>query len=472
MLTVLFGLSPALPIFECGEVKAAANSNLAREVWQTREELVDGTYNTSGSGQAGYIIFGTRPEVKYQAAGGNEATASAGPIKWLIIGQDTEGTLELYSEEPLMSANQYDSTSNSIFDDGITAGSDMKTDSTYGYVYINHYGASNFRKNLQSIAGNTSYFKSAEQGLMLSTTVKTQDILNHSEYETEDKLYGLHSDNYGSGYTNIYAGESNSLPVNVKYWKSQHWLRSPYLGGDNNALVAYPGYFVDNTIRVSYNNPAPVAALKLNLSSLIFSSAARSAKTTATAIGGENLAVYTNTYNLRLEDTSNTTSSINRNTDYTEITAKDVPASGTYYLMVQGVADDGTNYAYSKEISSGTATIKTSDITTTSVSSFEGVKAWVEKASADSDGQLLYASSLTTIAPETPVTPETPYAPTETPGEVDKNIETIEEEENALNTVKTSDMLTNFTLSGLALVATFASLGLVLTSKMSKKKSD
>lgn len=481
MLTVLFGLSPALPIFECGEVRAAANSNLAREVWQTREELADGTYNTSGSGQAGYIIFGTRPEVKYQAAGGNEATAAAGPIKWLIIGQDTEGTLELYSEEPLMSANQYDNSSNSIFEPDVGEPY-KKDDSTYGEVYINHYGASNFRKNLQSIAENTSYFKSKEQNLMLSTEVTTQDTLNNKEYKTEDKLYGLHAKPWE---TTIYAGVNNSLPVNIKYWKAYHWLRSPYPDNDNTALVASSGYYVYNTL-VDYSYPAPAAALKLNLSSVIFSSAARSAAITATAIGGENLAAYANTYNLRLEGPS-ITGEIRRNTDYTEITAKDVPTSGTYYLMVQGVADDGTNYAYSKEISSGTATIKASDITTTSVSSFEGAKAWVEKASADSDGQLLYASSLTTIAPETPetpvtpetpiapetpVTPETPYAPTETPGEVDENVETIEEEENALNTVKTSDKLTNFTLFGLALVATFASLGLVLTSKMSKKKSD
>lgn len=232
---------------------------MAREVWQTREELVDGTYNTSGSGQAGYIIFGTRPEVKYQAAGGNEATASAGPIKWLIIGQDTEGTLELYSEEPLMSANQYDSTSNSIFDDGITAGSDMKTDSTYGYVYINHYGASNFRKNLQSIAGNTSYFKSAEQGLMLSTTVKTQDILNHSEYETEGKLYGLHGDR-NNDRQNIYAGGDNSLQVNITYWKALHWLRSPYPALSDSALLAFPSFYVGANY-VNYDLPAPVAAL-------------------------------------------------------------------------------------------------------------------------------------------------------------------------------------------------------------------
>ena len=140
ILSILFALNPILPIFprvECGEVNAADNSNW-RGIWQTPADLADGTYNTSGSGQTGYINFGTRPEVKYNN-GSSQDIAAAGPIKWLIIGQDTEGTLELYSEEPLMSTNKLDASSNSIFDPQISSPY-KKTDADYGEVCINHRG--------------------------------------------------------------------------------------------------------------------------------------------------------------------------------------------------------------------------------------------------------------------------------------------------------------------------------------------
>ncbi len=104
-----------------------------------------------------------------------------------------------------------------------------------------------------------------------------------------------------------------------------------------------------------------------------------------------------------MTDDASSDASIKRNNDYTEITAKGVPTSGTYYLMVQGVSGSNS-YAFAKQVSSGTATIKTSDITTTSVSSFEGAKAWVEKApNTSTDGQLLYANALTTINSSTPL---------------------------------------------------------------------
>ena len=41
-------------------------------------------------------------------------------------------------------------------------------------VYANHYGASELRDTLQGMATNTSYFTSAEQGLMNATTVTTK----------------------------------------------------------------------------------------------------------------------------------------------------------------------------------------------------------------------------------------------------------------------------------------------------------
>ncbi|MFQ7713634.1 MAG: hypothetical protein ACLRI8_02930 [Agathobacter rectalis] len=61
-------------------------------------------------------------------------------------------------------------------------------------VYPNHYGASDLRVALKNMATNTSYFTTAEQGLMNPTTVRTNDILNSTTYTTTDKLYALQGD--------------------------------------------------------------------------------------------------------------------------------------------------------------------------------------------------------------------------------------------------------------------------------------
>lgn len=280
ILSILFALNPILPIFpmfECGEVNAADNSNW-RGIWETPANLVDGTYNTSESGQAGYINFGKRPKVKYRDGSSNQATASAGKIKWLITGKDTDGNIVLYSEEPLMSAKTYDSNSNSIFHDS-----------------SNVYSSSNFRSQLQRIQASTDYFSGAEQGIMLNTTVNTS-----GSDSTTDKLYGLHAENSGSDYKDIYAGANNTLPVNVKYWKGLHWLRSPKPGLITTALVASPGISVDNR-DVAGNYSAPAAASKLNLSSLIF---AANAATSTSASGGSSFGALSPTavpeFNLRV----------------------------------------------------------------------------------------------------------------------------------------------------------------------------
>jgi hypothetical protein len=155
---------------------------------------------------------------------------------------------------------------------------------------------------------------------------------------------------------------------------------------------------------VYFDRYGAAPACKIDLSSLIFSSAARSAATTAAngVSGGENLASYKGIHNLRLQGT-NITGQIKRNETFTEVKAEATPVSGKHYLMVQGVTGDNTNYAYAKEVTDDTATIQTSDVSVTTVSSFEGAKAWLEKEGTDGDGQLLYANGLTTINSSTPM---------------------------------------------------------------------
>ena len=95
------------------------------------------------------------------------------------------------------------------------------------------------------MATNTSYFTTAEQGLMNPTTVRTNDILNSTTYTTTDKLYALTADGTGSPYTTIKAGsDNNTVLAESSYWRSGEcfWLRSPSdYSSDNIAMLAYPG---------------------------------------------------------------------------------------------------------------------------------------------------------------------------------------------------------------------------------------
>ena len=106
-------------------------------------------------------------------------------------------------------------------------------------------------------------------------------------------------------------------------------------------------------------------------------------------------------HNLRLKDTSNTSQSIQTNAEFTKIRAINVPTNSEYYLMVQG-SSSGTNWAYSTKITDGKVMLQASDLSNVaSISSFENTKVWIEKASTETDGQLLYASALTTISSST-----------------------------------------------------------------------
>lgn len=113
-------------------------------------------------------------------------------------------------------------------------------------VFANHYGASNLRGELKTIAENTSYFTAAEQDLMNNTTVTTKDTKNRNNYTTTDKLYALAADDYRS--STIKAGSYNSTVLATSnYWNSgdAFWLRSPRDGFADAALLTSSGSWVN-----------------------------------------------------------------------------------------------------------------------------------------------------------------------------------------------------------------------------------
>lgn len=344
------------------------------------------------------------------------------PLTWWVVGSN-ENEANLYSEKALCFAKFNESIHNKSYQTswGCTYNGEIPN-----FVSANHYGGSDIRNNVMKTLHNHLFQGGMEVGLIADSTIKCWDLSAQKMYTVTDKMYlptlRMDTDNMPNSYgkTMIYVSSSEDTTVGTnnqipsKYWvkgiswlrspKYNEWMHSPYYSHAYCSLRSDRGRNVVSGNVCSKH--AVAAACKINISSLSFSSAAKSAADTAHQKGGENLTSYKGVHNLRLEDSVKLAADIQVNNDCSIIKAKlSTTPSEMYYLMVQGVGDNDTNYAYARKIESGSATIKASDITATGVSGFEDAKAWVEKAPAidGSDGRILYASNLTIINANIPL---------------------------------------------------------------------
>lgn len=330
-------------------VQAATGSGTEPSVtaYATKDQLMT-AFNPDSNGDAttiGKLVFGKN--------------SSSVAQEWHILGKD-EG---VSGDNTIIFAASPIATKQAFEDDD----SNKKTfASSFGVyetnpsdVYPNHYGASDLRVALKNMATNTSYFTTAEQGLMNPTTVRTNDILNSTTYTTTDKLYALTADGTGSPYTTIKAGsDNNTVLAESSYWRSGEyfWLRSPSeYSSDNIAMLAYPGKHVYGSIVITKFAVQP--ASNLNLSSVLFASAA----TAASSDAAEARTIADGTaMTLRLDGTGKDIGTVTYNTTTGDIKAVKGATSQTVALVVQG--NDGTNnWYYSKKIT-GTDVVNVSDI--------------------------------------------------------------------------------------------------------------
>lgn len=329
-------------------VQAATGSGTEPSVtaYATKDQLMT-AFNPDSNGDAttiGKLVFGKN--------------SSSVAQEWHILGKD-EG---VSGDNTIIFAASPIATKQAFEDDD----SNKKTfASSFGVyetnpsdVYPNHYGASDLRVALKNMATNTSYFTTAEQGLMNPTTVRTNDILNSTTYTTTDKLYALTADGTGSPYTTIKAGsDNNTVLAESSYWRSGEcfWLRSPSdYSSDNIAMLAYPGKHVYGSIvRTKF---AVQPASNLDLSSVLFASAATAASSDTKSEKITDSAAMT----LRLDGTGKDIGTATYNTTTGDIKAVKGATSQTVALVVQ--CNDGTNnWYYSKKIT-GTDVVNVSDI--------------------------------------------------------------------------------------------------------------
>lgn len=311
--------------------------------------------------------------------------------EWYILGKDSgvsgDNTI-IFAASPIATSQvfEYDYSRNKTFDSSFGVYESNPSD-----VYANHYGASDLRGVLQSMASNTSYFTSAEQGLMNNTTVTTKDTMNSSvTYTTTDKLYALQGNYDNAQY--LWAGSSDSTVLAMSsFWNSGDWfwLRSPSANYSSCALFAVPGKSVHDDY-VQYLLTVQPAS-NLNLSSVLFASAATAASSdTAVAKTIANGTAMT----LRLNGTGKNIGTVEYSATTGDINVVRGSTSQPVSLVVQG--NDGTqDWFYSKQIT-GTETINASDIKSalsmTSDIDLSACKIWLEIT--DTDG-LAYAVGAT-----------------------------------------------------------------------------
>lgn len=291
--------------------------------------------------------------------------------EWKIAGTDTgidDNNIVLFAATPLGSNVVFNSTRSTK-----TYDSDWKCtyDSVPSTVNPNHYGGSDLRQTISDFLKGESYFSSAEQGKMNDTTITTKDTYNNTTYTTTDKLYAGYSEGYGTSYTSITVGTLNSgLTIDKSNWGSgDFWLRAPDISYVIGALLAVPGDYVGFSI--VNDNSAVVPAFDLNLSSVIFASAASA----ATSDGG--LSTKTgdtdNAFTLRYASSGGETATINEAGSEVAITG----ATDNMYLVVQN-----STGAYAKALTSGTTSVKASEIE--GIADFYNCQVWLESTNATS----------------------------------------------------------------------------------------
>ena len=383
---LLAGLVPALP-GAAVSVKAAGGTTKSPSVstYATKDQLMDDTFKPDREGSAwhyGRLLFGKNSRGSAQ--------------QWYILGKDSgvsgDNTI-LFATSPIAKDKKFNSSENNKTDSNLWSECDYYGGTSVKEVFANHYGASDLRAALKTMAENTSYFTTAEQGLMNPTTVTTWDNRNFCEYRTTDKLYALAAD--GNKATSIKAGTGDSVVLDTKsYWSSENrfWLRMPYDGENwHHALYVHPGQNV-NECKVDETLTAQPAS-NLDLSSVRFASAAKAASsdTAVTDKIGFSKAIMT----LRLNGSDKNIGTVTYNTTTGDIKAVKGSTSQPVSLVVQG--NDGTNdWYYSKQIT-GTETINESAIASETYTpasiDLSACKIWLE--TTDSTENLTYAVSAT-----------------------------------------------------------------------------
>lgn len=350
-----FGMTAGvIPGFEDSMQSVRAANGIAPSVtaYATKTQLKDyQTFGTDTNGKPnnniGVLAFGKNQDGK--------------PQEWYILGNDNRiasDNASIFAVTPVIDRQTFTNTTeeNRTLQDSWGEYDSSKKQET---VSRNHYGASDIRAKLQSIAKDKNRFSVAEQNLMNATTIETSGYIGGNtteyKYKTTDKLYASH---YTKGKT-----------IEIGTWSTRSLLLTTYLKDSTKqegsswvwTRVANPGYENDQRVYAvdgygnvsttfSINDSAKAftyPASNLNLTDVLFASSAEAA-TSDTAVSGE--IAQGKAMTLRLNGGGKDIGTVTCNAEVGQINAKKGNTAGNVALVVQG--NDGTkDWYYSKQIS-------------------------------------------------------------------------------------------------------------------------
>ncbi len=329
----------AFPVSDA-EVHAAGLRSAAPGQFVTKEQLKTfNTDNSDGSESSAKVYFGKNNDNNQE---------------WWIAGSQGGDSVTLFAASPLGYGSDF------VSDDETTKPYNAEWGCTYpggapSDVIANHYGASVLRVALKEL--ETSCFSTAEQDLMQETTIYTNDAKNNCAYSTTDKLYpaygGAMNDTYITVGKNAPDDLNSGLRIENAYWGNEiFWLRAPY---DTRGLYVLTAVA---PAAVGYNTASirgkVVPAFELNLSSVLFASAAKAASSETTYGTIDDGAAMT----LRLDGRNKKFGTVSYDAETGAIvTQKDAGAEGTVSLVVQGGSDTHDWY-YSVPVGEGTSVTK------------------------------------------------------------------------------------------------------------------
>ena len=348
-LAMVIGLDPSFAWNLTTVHAAEASSEPGVSAYAAKKQLMDGTFAPDADGNAtniGKIKLGKNSDGDVQ--------------EWYVLGKDTgvdgENTA-IFAASPIAAGVKFeDSGDNKTYEDTFGAYPDS---STPNEVYPNHYGASDLRARLNEMVAdnNAAYFTKAEKSLIQPTTVSTEDASNYASYTTMDILYALYGD-YNISEEVLYAGSGNDKALSmITYWNTgdRFWLRMPEIPGMRDVLVGTPACFIDKYSSDSTYEVRP--ASNLNLSSVIFASAATAAS--SDTVKAETIQTDT-AMTLRLDGKDKNIGTITYNCS--EGTVKATKGAVTPAAIVVQGNNAGTDWYYSKQISGNDATVTKDEI--------------------------------------------------------------------------------------------------------------
>ncbi len=350
---MVVGIAPMAP-GNVSRVQAeeSTESGLKATVYATKDQLMNFSPDSSAK-----LVFGKNDQGNAQ--------------EWYVLGKDNGVEVDnavIFATES-MTTGMFDSNNN---------GNTYKEGNQEYPVHPNHYGASVLRQTLQGMVSvdNNTYFSVAEKSLMQETTIITKDVLNQKDYTTSDKLYALASEDQDY-YQKMYVGSNNDKELDVTFCgnNTDFWLRTPSDSLVNHALCACPGLYRIGGILVQYSRGVRPAS-NLNLSSVLFASAARASGGAAYGEIADGTAMT-----LRLDGSDKNIGTVNYIIGSREIIAVKGSTTNDVVLMVQG--NDGTKdwYYRSAPLESSACTYNATDIMTQldmSSSDFSKCKIWLE----------------------------------------------------------------------------------------------